>query len=125
MAKTLNNGSEKTTLNTIEPVVIILNPMPKTEGANGTIQRHLEWLVNGQWTSQEDQLSPVLTAIRDNVSVVTGFSPFMLHHACPAHHTIGRMVDGSIHPTWGARSQLQGDIMARAAKATKESQTHN
>ena len=57
--------------------------------------------------------------------MVTGFSPYMLYHARPARNTMGRMVDGSTHPTWGAGLQLQADIMAKAAKAPEESRHHN
>jgi hypothetical protein len=85
----------------------------------------LEKLVNGDRADWENRLGPALTAVRNNVSVVTGFAPFMLHNARPARHTIGRMVDGTTNPTWSARLQLQAEIMQQSARATEESRRHN
>ncbi len=97
----------------------------RTERANGTIRRLLQKLVNGERAAWEDQLGPALTAIRNNVSTVTGYSPFMLHHARPARHMIGRMVDGSVNPSWSDRLQQQATIMAKAARATAASRHYN
>jgi hypothetical protein len=38
---------------------------------------------------------------------------------------IGRMVDGSVNPSWSDRLQLQADMMALAAHATAESRHYN
>ena len=97
----------------------------KTERANGIVRRMLERLVNSDRAAWEDQLGPALTAIRNNVSTVTGYSPFMLHHARSARHAIGRMVDGTSHPTWSDRLQQQGEVMAKAARATAASRYYN
>lgn len=97
----------------------------KTERANGTIRRLLNKLVNGQRAAWEDQLGPALTAVRNNVSSVTGFSPFMLNHARPARHMVGRMVDGTPDPQWSDRLQQQAYVMAHAARATAASRYYN
>ena len=97
----------------------------KTERANGTIRRMLQKLVNGERAAWEDQLGPALTAIRNNVSAVTGYTPFMLHHARPARHMIGRMVDGSVNPSWSDRLTQQATVMAHAARATAASRHYN
>ncbi len=55
----------------------------------------LQKLVNGNREAWEDELGAVLTAIWNNVSTVTGFTPFMLHHARPSRHTIG--VNGTVY----------------------------
>ena len=97
----------------------------RTECANGTIRRLLQKLVNAERATWEDQLGPALTAVRNNVSTVTGYTPFMLHHAWPARHMIGRMVDGTVDPSWGDRLQQQATVMAQAARATAASRHYN
>ena len=89
----------------------------KAERFNGTLRRMLQKLVNGDRAGWEDQLGPALMAIRTNVSTVTGFSPFMLHHARPPRYMVGRMVDGTVQPTWGDRLAQQSQVMAEAAQA--------
>ena len=81
--------------------------------------------MNGERADWEHQLGPALTAIRNNVSVVNGFSPFMLHHARPARHATGRMIDGSMHPEWSECLSMQADQMAHASEATKQSCEYN
>ena len=49
----------------------------------------------------------------------------MLHHARPARHLIGCMVDGLTHPSWSDRLQQQADVMATAARATAASRHYN
>jgi transposase InsO family protein len=97
----------------------------KTERANRTLKDMLTKLVNGNRADWEDRLGPTLTAIRTNVSTVTGFSPFMLHHARPARHCIGRMTQGNVDPSWNERLLLQQEIMQLAAQATSDSREHN
>ena len=97
----------------------------KTERMNGTIRRMLERLCNGNRAAWEDQLGPALTAIRTNISTVTGFSPFVLHHARDVRHTVGRMVNGAPDPTWSDRLRQQNLTMTAAAKATAASRVHN
>ncbi len=58
------------------------------------------------------------------MSTVTGFTPFMLHYAQPACHTIGRMLDGTINPSWSDRLQ-QALVMEQAAQHTKDSRRYN
>ena len=85
----------------------------------------LERLCNCECADWEDRLGPALTAVHNNVSEVTGFAPFMLHHCRPARHTIGRMLDGTSHPSWGNRLQLQAEIMQKASQATAASRGRN
>ena len=97
----------------------------KTERANETLRRLLEKLCNCERADWENQLGPALTAVRNNVSTVTGYAPFMLHLCRPARHSIGRMVDGTCNPSWGDRLQLQAEIMQKAVRAMEESRRHN
>ena len=57
------------------------------------------FLTHGERAAWEDQLGPALTVVRNNVSTVIGYMPFMLHHAQLAQHTIGCVVDGTIDPS--------------------------
>ena len=97
----------------------------KTERMNRTIKTMIAKLTNGNRTEWEDQLGVTLMAIRNNVSVVTGFSPFMLNHVRPARHRVGRMVDGEPDPEWSDRLLTQQRIMTQAAKHTEESRAYN
>jgi hypothetical protein len=97
----------------------------KTERANRTLKEMLSKLTNGNRADWEDRLGPVLTAVRNNVSTVTGFSPFMLQHARPARHAVGRMVHGEVDPDWSERLLTQQEVMQEAARATEQSREHN
>jgi transposase InsO family protein len=97
----------------------------KTERANGTLRRMLEKLVNGKMADWEDRLGPALTAVRNNVSSVTGHTPFYLHYARPCRHSVGRMVDGSLENEFSHRVRLQAEVMAQAARATEDSRRYN
>ncbi len=49
----------------------------------------------------------------------------MLHHAQPSRHTIGRMVDGTVDPTWSTRLQQQAYVMEEAPRQTEDSRKYN
>jgi hypothetical protein len=97
----------------------------KTERANRTMRQLLDKLCNCKHADWANRLGPALTAVRNNVSTVPGFAPFMLHHCRPARHSIGRMIDGSSNPTWGERLQLQAEVMQKAVRATEDSRRYN
>ena len=97
----------------------------KTERANGTIRRLLEKLVNGNRADWENRLGPALIALRNNVSSVTGFSPFVLHNARPARVAVGRYVDGSLDPSWSERLRLYAETIQKAVRATDDSRQSN
>ena len=53
----------------------------QTESANGAIRRLLQKLVNGECAAWEEQLGHALSAVRNNVPAITGYTPGRLHHA--------------------------------------------
>ena len=59
------------------------------------------------------------------MSVVMGYTLFMLHHALPTRHVVGCMVDGSVDPSWSDQLQQQAAIMAKAARAMATNHHYN
>ncbi len=102
---------------------------PQTNGrcerANRTIKEMLRKLVNGERAGWEDELGTVLWAIRTNTSVVTGYSPFFLHHARPARAPIYDMMQNDDNYTFENRLALQSELFQKVAAATKESRQYN
>ena len=82
------------------------------------------FLTHGERAAWEDQVRLALTAVRNNVSTMMSYIPFMLHHAWPARHMIGCIVDGTVDPSWGDHLQ-QVTVMAQAARATAASHHYN
>jgi hypothetical protein len=97
----------------------------KCERANRTIKEMIRKLINGQRSNWEDKLGTALWAIRTNTSMVTGFSPFFLHHARPARAPISDMLSSETDYTFQNRLGLQSEVFRAAAKATEESRKYN
>ena len=97
----------------------------RTERANRTIKEMIRKLVNGQRADWEDQLATVLWAVRTNTSMVTGYSPFFLHHARPARAPINDMLNTDDEYTFENRLALQSEIFQKVAHATEESRKYN
>ena len=97
----------------------------KTERVNRTIKEMIRKLVNGERSNWEDELASVLWAIRSNTSVVTGYSPFFLHHARPPRAPINDMINDDPAYTFENRLAQQSEIFQKVAQATKESRKYN
>ena len=97
----------------------------KTERANRTIKGMIKKLINGERSNWEDKLGSALWAIRTNTSMVTGFSPFFLHHARPPRAPVSDMMAQDPAYSFENRLALQSDIFKEAARATQESRKYN
>jgi transposase InsO family protein len=97
----------------------------KTERANRTIKEMLRKLINGKRSDWEDKLGAALWAIRTNTSMVTGFSPFLLHHARPARAPVSDMLSPNQEYSLGNRLATMSEVFQEAARATAESRKYN
>ena len=85
----------------------------------------LRKLVDGNRADWEDRLGSALWAMRTNTSTVTGYSPFLLHHARPARAPVNDMLSGDPEFTFQNRLALQSEMFQKAAQATKDSRQYN
>lgn len=97
----------------------------KTERGNKSLKEMLRKLIDGQRGCWEEKLGPALWALRTNVSVVTGFSPFFLHHARPGRAPVNDMLNGDPDFNLENRLQSQSQVFKQAAEATRESRKYN
>ena len=79
----------------------------KTERSNRTLKGMLKKLIDSKRDDWEEKLGPALWAIRTNVSMVTGYSPFFLHHSRPARAPVNDMLNGDPDFTLENRLALQ------------------
>ena len=97
----------------------------KIERLNRTLKAMLRKLVNGDRSNWEEKLGTALMAYRTNVSSVTHFTPFFLHHARPPRVAVSRLVAGDPSHTIDNRLELQEQVMREAAKHTEQSRHYN
>ena len=97
----------------------------RNERGNRSLKEMLRKLIDGNRSDWEDKLSVALWALRTNTSMVTGYSPFLLHYARPPRAPVSDMLDKNEHYTFENRLAMQSDMFQKVAKATEESRKYN